>query len=410
MQIAFHRVVITPSEPSYLCGHAMRVQQHVDVLDDLYIQLLRIRSDQEEYLFGSIDLVGLDVELVDAMRKQATLAGIPQEHVIVSVIHTHAGPEYEDVAIFSKDPATGARAGYRNFLIEQFTRALAGCTDFHEVQASYATTQIEGFYGNRNNKAYPCDKHANFLLLKEGETPIYMIGNLSCHPTVLGPQNLSISADLFGAIRSRLASMYQVPVMMLNGAQGDVSNRQYRQGNDVAELRRMTLGICDQLQKLDFQMMTITPVTIRDITYCIDYMSNPLIIQEEIKRAQHILETQQDPDIRKVTISGLAFMEKNLQEDPHVHEEITTRIIQLGELIIVTVAAELFTKFSIQIKQAFPEQPLIIWGITDSSVGYLVEQEEYGKNYESMTTRIPKGEVERYVDHIIREVNQVINT
>lgn len=407
MKIAFHKVVITPKEPSYLCGHAMRVHLHEDVLDDLYISVLRLKNDGEDYLFASIDLVGLDKDLVDQMKSVGKAHGIPEDHVIVSVIHTHAAVEYMYVNIFSGNPDTGARQGYRAFLIEKFEEAIQGCTQFEEVEVAYGTTTIDGYYGNRNDRNYPCDKMAHFIqFLKEGK-PTYMMVNISCHPTVLGPENYKISADLFGWIRKDLSEHYHVPVFMMNGAQGDVSNRQYRQGNDEAELARVTTGICEQLYNISFTPAQVTPMSIKDITYVIDYMSDPKDIDVEITRAKMILETETNPDILKITKSGIAFLEMNKYQDPHVHEEIKTRIMQMGEITIVTVAAELFTKFSLQIKNAFLNKKIFIWGITDNSVGYLVEENEYGKNYESMTTRIPKGEVEKYIDHILVQISNM---
>lgn len=408
MKIAYHRVIITPEEPSYLCGHAMRVHKHEGVLDDIYITLMRLSSNGEEYVFGSVDLVGLDQELLYQMKEKIISNGIKEKHIILSVIHTHSAVEYMDINTFSNDPTTGARPGYRDFLVDRMQEAFNCCTDWKEVTCSYAHTQIDGFYGNRNNIEFPCDKNAYLLRFEEGDEPIFMIANISCHPTVLGPQNLKISADLFGAIRDDLKDFYGTEMFMMNGAQGDVSNRQYRQGNDKVELIRMKRGICAQLHNLKFEKINIEPISLKDITYVIDYMSHPEDIDHEIERARHILETATDPDIIKVTKSGIAFMELNKRQDPHVHEEIKTRIINMGNLYIISVGAELFTKFSLQIKGAFPNKEVIIWGICDASTGYLVEQEEYGKNYESMTTRIPRGEVERYVDHIIHELEILI--
>ena len=405
MKIAFHSEIITPLEPSYLCGHAIRVHKHESVLDDLYVSLLRIENDKKQYLFVSFDLVGIDMELINQMKIIAEEAGIPEENVIISVVHTHAGPEYLPYNIFSGDTSTGANPGYRDYLVNQFKKALLRCNSWHTVTGSYAETTIEGYYGNRNNINYPSDKKVYLLCFYENKKAIYMIANITCHPTVLGPNNYKISADLFGAIRCNLQEYYKTPVFMMNGAQGDVSNRQYRQGDDEFELQRVASGICNQLYDLKFEPISFESIHIKDITYVLDYEINIENIEKEIARAKHILETESNPDVIKITTSGLTVLEQNLIGDSHVHEEIITRIIKFGDLIIVTVGAEMFSKFSLQIKAAFPNKKLFIWGITDESVGYLVEKDQYGKNYESMTTKIPKGEVEVYVEHIIAELS-----
>ena len=69
-----------------------------------------------------------------------------------------------------------------------------------EVKLEYAEVEINGIYGNRNNKEKPSDKSIRFLLFKRLDKIVGIFANLSCHPTILGAQNTLISADLFGAI------------------------------------------------------------------------------------------------------------------------------------------------------------------------------------------------------------------
>ena len=42
--------------------------------------------------------------------------------------------------------------------------------------------------------------------------PVCLLTNLSRYPTVLGPDYLKVSADLFGAVREQLEQLYHVPV------------------------------------------------------------------------------------------------------------------------------------------------------------------------------------------------------
>lgn len=406
MKISFHQTCITPDEPSYLCGHAIRNEISEGVLDDIYCSVLVI-EELEKLCFVSVDLVGIDEDLLQSMKEVAMKKGFKEDHIIISVIHTHSAPEFSPLNLFSRNPNTGARPTYRHFLVEQFQNALEGCQNFIEVTMSFGTQFIEGYYGNRNHIEYPADKSVNYIKftnLQQGD--VYLICNITCHPTVLGPQNLFISADLFGALRNSLCLEYHVPVMMLNGAQGDVSNRQYRQGNDSKELKRMCEGVFHQMHGVEFMPIHGESVRMRDISYTIICNTSQEDLVKRLVEANEQLKLATDEDTIKVTKSGIAFIESKLNDELPKQIELRTRLIQLGEVIIVTIGGELFSKFALDIKNAFPSKKIIIWGITDASSGYLVNQEEYGKNYESMATMIPKGSIETYVKHIISELNQ----
>ncbi len=53
---------------------------------------------------------------------------------------------------------------------------------------------------------------------------------MACHPTVLGIHNMKISSDLLGNIGKMLDEKYNTTFITMQGACGDMGNRQYRQG------------------------------------------------------------------------------------------------------------------------------------------------------------------------------------
>ena len=79
-------------------------------------------------------------------------------------------------------------------------------------------------------------------------------------------------------------------------------------------------------------------------------------------------------------------------------------IFHLGDLDVVTIPGELFSTFGLQIKEKLAAPMKIIWGYANYSAGYIVEKDEFGKGYESMSTPFPQGEAELYVQHIIDDL------
>ena len=60
----------------------------------------------------------------------------------------------------------------------------------------------------------------------------------------------------------------------------------------------------------------------------------------------------------------------------------------MNDLFILTIPAELFSRFGLEIKQAMSAVCPIVWGYSNYSVGYLVDREEYGRSFESAASSV----------------------
>lgn len=279
-----------------------------------------------------------------------------------------------------------------------------------EVQAEYATTQIQGYYSNRNSKEKPCDKSANMIRFVDQSNQIQaMMVNLSCHPTVLGPQNYLISADLFGALRTALSDIYHCDVLMMQGASGDMGNRQYRQGNDQNELFRMRDGILAQLiSTLSWKKLKETNLQWYPTTFVRNYLLDLTEMKDRLAKNKAQLKAEQDANQIKLLSSGIKGLENVIAEGENVTLCLKGNIIRMDRIIMICVPCELFNQFGVQLKQAFPNYDVILWGYCDYSVGYMVEECEYGKSYESIATNIKKGIPEQYIEYLKKCVIDIL--
>lgn len=90
---------ITPEFPMYMRGYAMRTGKSIGVLDPLSCRALALRIDGQVFLWITLDLCRLEKEISDYPRRVlAAKYSIPQEHIVISTIHTHSGPDvsFED--------------------------------------------------------------------------------------------------------------------------------------------------------------------------------------------------------------------------------------------------------------------------------------------------------------------------
>src|SRR5262245_38324847 len=88
--------VITPPLGIDLTGFGGRPGSATGVHSDLYARALVLESGADRLAIVSLDVLGLDPDLVSRTRALVEAAtGIPGERVLLNSSHTHSGPAVE---------------------------------------------------------------------------------------------------------------------------------------------------------------------------------------------------------------------------------------------------------------------------------------------------------------------------
>lgn len=406
VEVSAAKYNITPRFPMYMRGYAMRTGKSIGVLDELYCRALCLRTGGETFVWVTLDLCRLEEEISSYIRRVVGAKYcVPVEHIILSTIHTHSGPDvsFEDEG----EDRNRRKADYRSYMVSQVFAAVDECFDrgFLEVTPCMVRGTIDGMYGNRNYRDEPGDKEVNLILFRNANHVAAGIFNMACHPTVLGIHNMKISSDLLGNIGKMLDEKYNTTFITMQGACGDMGNRQYRQGNDEAELWRVCAGIMEQIDSLagDERAMELKPVAVKTSQYMVRHRYDTGALSAQLKEDERKLAAAVTEDEKKLLWSGIRHMKRKLEKGS-VDVTLKTVIYHLGDLDVVTVPGELFSGFGLQIKAAMEAPMRIVWGYANYSAGYIVERDEYGKGYESMQTPFPQGEAELYVRQIIDDL------
>lgn len=397
---------ITPRFPMYMRGYAMRTGKSIGVLDCLYCRALTVRMDGEVFVWITLDLCRLE-ELISDYARTALAArySIPKDHIIIATIHTHSGPDisFEDEG----EERNRRKAVYREYMMQQLFQAVEECFDkgFLEVTPYRIQGTIEGVYGNRNYKNKPGDKDVSIVLFRSENHVVAGMFHFTCHPTVLGIHNMKISSDLLGNMGKALDAKYQTTFITLQGACGDMGNRQYRQGNDETELWRVRDEMMRQIDVFagTETKMELKPRMVKAVTYSVHQEYNLDALELQIAEDQKKLDAAVTEDDKKLLWSGIRQLKRKLEQGG-VDVALHSVICHLGDLDIVTIPGELFSTFGLQIKRELSAPMKLVWGYANYSAGYIVEKEEFGKGYESMSTPFPKGEAEQYAQHILDEL------
>lgn len=403
VKVSASKRMITPLFPMYMRGYAMRTGKSIGVMDELYCRTLVLEVDSETFVWVTLDICRLEPAITDYIRTAISAKySVPMEHIVISAIHTHSGP---DVSFEHEGEDRNRRkADYRHYMVTRLFEAVDECFDrgFLEVTPYMVKGRIDGVYGNRNDKDKPGDKEVNMILFRSEGHVAAGIFNFSCHPTVLGIHNMKISSDLLGNIGKALDEKYKTTFITMQGASGDMGNRQYRKGNDEKELLRVRDEVMSQIDRFAETELPchLAAGPVKTLEYTVRHVYNKDQIMAQIRENEKNLEAAVTEDSKKLLWSGIRQLKQKLEKGS-IDVTLKTIIFRMGDLDMVTIPGELFSAFGMQIKESMDAEMRIVCGYANYSVGYIVEQDEYGKGYESMSTPFPQGEAEQYVKKII---------
>ncbi|MCF4151357.1 hypothetical protein L2W58_06030 [Dethiosulfovibrio sp. F2B] len=209
-------VDITPKNPVTMVGFDRSDQTSVGVLDGLAAQVFLWEKDGERLCLISVDSIGLTVEITTWLRSELSQSsGIPAERIMVCFTHTHSAPD----GLFERE--------YVDFLLSSLTDGVSrAVADLSPVHAGWGVAY--GDIGlNRRGDAECLDRRVGVLKVVDESSGDVKALLLRCtaHANVLVGDNRKISSDYVGFARERLKKRYGCPVMITQGASGDVRPR-----------------------------------------------------------------------------------------------------------------------------------------------------------------------------------------
>lgn len=401
MKVSTTSVKITPQGTFYLDGYLNDIRQEpgTGVHDDPLAVLLLMEEGGARALFVGIDVCLLSLSRTREMRLQLRdLLDIPDELLVVSTVHSHSCPNgLRDGSLIKKE--TPGYADYVSGLVVQAASRLP--QQLVEAEPEMLRTHIRGWYSNRNSKTKPFDDEAFVIRFRDASgRAVAAMQNFNCHSTVVGPQNTLITSDLQGAVRARLADWLGVVPYAFTGASGDLGNRQFRRGNDFAELARVSCGIAGELMQGEFEPVSMEGLSVREFTYRVDYNNGKYWpdYERQLAEAHAVLDDESSSaDAKKLAATEVSKLGLKLRID-RVTFPIVMRVIQLGDVVFVTFPGELGSALGMRIKAMFPGKTCIVIGYANDAQGYFVPKEDWGLGYESFVTQLPPGGIETVLD------------
>ncbi|UCD83523.1 MAG: neutral/alkaline non-lysosomal ceramidase N-terminal domain-containing protein [Deltaproteobacteria bacterium] len=303
-------------------------------------------------------------------------SGIDDANLLLSASHTHSAPAAMD----------------RRWLIERFfgdfdeelfdtitsqiakTIKEAGAR-LRPAKLGIASTTAQGLNRNRREPTYNYDTRlfstpspppeGDFVTDSElwvmevagqdGEV-IALLVNFAAHATVLGADNLLVSADWPGAMqRSLEGDLKDTIVLYTNGAAGDQAPDDHVEGNDFGKMEQFGERVADEVREL----------------------LDGIEFKDEVRIASSMLYQE----LPRLSYKFLA-LPRFLTGRFGFETEAAIMAIRIGDAVLVGIPGEPIAEVGLEIKRESRKlgfkYPVVV-GLANDYIGYIVNEKEYRK-------------------------------
>lgn len=209
---------ITPAVPIETIGFGRADNMARGILHKLSAQAAVFKSGASWGCLITIDHIGFLRRHADDLRTEiGQILSIDKEKVMLCFSHCHSSPN------------ESAAPQYKRFVCEQVKdAAICASKNMAPVKAAWGNAYTE-IGVNRRKDCSALDRRIGILKICDADDgePSLLILRLTAHTNVLKEDNYMISPDFFGAVRDVFAEKYGCPIMVTQGAAGNVAPKYF---------------------------------------------------------------------------------------------------------------------------------------------------------------------------------------
>jgi hypothetical protein len=249
---------ISPPAGVELAGYPHHPRHNRGIHDPLYAACLYLEDGGTRLAIVSADILMISKRYVQAVRAQvAERTGIPPGNLMIACSHTHSGPWASgrlDLEALERglEPDKAYLQVLQRKLVDLVDEA---CEDPFEarigVDKGYCGRE-QGVGGNRHHPQEIADPEVWVVGVqdRQGRWRACLV-RYALHPTFLHSDNLLVSADYPGYLRSRLDETHPGMVFLFaQGASGNQSPRFFRSGKTFAEAERVGVELAKAAERV----------------------------------------------------------------------------------------------------------------------------------------------------------------
>lgn len=423
------RVNISPPIGTPLGGYLARKGVSEGVHDELFATVLVLKQGKMSLALITTDVIAIPSHLDRKIRRYVREStGIPEENILIAATHTHSGP----ALLFGYQGL--ANKSYQAFLCD----AVAGCATaawktLCPIEVGVGTGKLHGLGVNRREpKQGPIDPEVGVLRIERENGTLGIFFNFTCHPTVLGPNNLLISRDYPGFAVNAIEQVIGGVAMFTNGAAGDINPGHSADlsalgvplpGRTFSRAQSLGLMLAGEVIKT---AMRIEPkgsaqleVRSKRIRLPLKTLPSPQeaekVLKEKMKLLEKLKRKNVSPDritaaeIEKFHAECLLRQVHKVQRQRRKYMWLYLQSIRIGECAIFAFPGELFVEIGLRIKRRSPFNPTYIVGYANGYFGYLPTRKAFEEGgYEVMMSHFAPGADELVEEAAVRMLNSLV--
>jgi neutral ceramidase len=219
-------------------------------------------------------------------------------------------------------------------------------------------------------------------------TSLATVVNFACHGTVLGPNNLLVSADWIGAMRSRVEERLGGSALFLQGATGDLDPDHEWEDGDPWEAVR-ALGECVADRVIAACNAGLSPLN--DVPLDLSHQEAWLPLEAKATTATPLPTYRRVlTEMARLPYSVRFVVDLQLERrypwrsriearEGFWHVPMRINAVRIGDLGLVTFGAETLTEIGMAIKAASPTRHTMFASVSNGCIGYLPTAEAHAE-------------------------------
>lgn len=215
------RTDLTPRWPVMLAGFGQRTEPATTVHDPVQGKALYLEEGGERMLLIAADLLSIPAQVATPVAGAiAAATGMEPRQIMLCASHTHSAP----TPGYAGDGAIGVER-YQAHLVDRLAAlgiAAAAAAVPARLRAGIGSADI--FFNRRAVSAERTDPRVPVVVAETPQgAPLAVLFGAACHPTVMGWDNMAISADFTGMAQAAVErALPGATALFMNLAQGNI--------------------------------------------------------------------------------------------------------------------------------------------------------------------------------------------
>ena len=376
LRVGYAEVDITPHGSVETVGFNREDNISRGILKSLLAQVT-VWETENIYCLITIDSIGFKKELTDNLRNiVCKTLNTSVDKVMICFSHCHSAPNADVVTEYYELVCKKIEESVKDAM-RQRHEVCVGCGN------AYVDIGVNRREGNNS-----LDKRAGILKVcnatEEGTTELLIL-RLTAHCNALKRDNYMISPDFFGDIRDVLKERYNCPIMIIQGAAGNIAPKYFKSKETPIDASgdkyiRSENALRDIAQEvLEQSASVIEKIQVKSEVAIQMYSKNTVLYAQvpDYATAQAIAEKAKN----ECGIEGMNWLEEvKMLNDCGIEiqdERVEVQYLKIGKWCLCGVPYEIMVEFSIRSEQMLRDELFYFNGYTNGCLSYFPTEEEF---------------------------------